>query len=188
MSYERLIVWAWCAMLAVWLIGALTTKRAVRRYSRFSRILETAVLIIAYFLIFDTDFSVGFLRARVLPATPSAHILGVAVTFAGLLFAIWARFRLGRNWSGEITIKQDHELIRTGPYSVVRHPIYSGLLLGLLGTAIAFGEVRDFIGVLLASVAWRLKSLVEEQYMTEQFGAEYTNYKREVKALVPFIW
>jgi protein-S-isoprenylcysteine O-methyltransferase Ste14 len=188
MSSEQLIRWAWCAMFAVWLIGALTTKRAVRRYSRFSRIVETVVLIVAYVLIFDPNLNAGFLDARVVPATPPARILGVALTFAGLLFAIWARFRLGRNWSGAITIKQDHELIRTGPYRMVRHPIYSGLLLGLLGTAIAFGQVRDFIAVLLAAVAWRLKSLVEEQYMTEQFGDEYTNYKRDVKALVPFIW
>jgi protein-S-isoprenylcysteine O-methyltransferase Ste14 len=95
---------------------------------------------------------------------------------------------IGRNWSSNVTVKEDHQLMRTGPYALVRHPIFAGLLLGMLGTALQAGEVRGLIGMALATIAWRTKLIMEEQFMTEQFGAEYASYKRDVKALVPFIW
>jgi protein-S-isoprenylcysteine O-methyltransferase Ste14 len=103
-------------------------------------------------------------------------------------FAIWARFYLGRNWSGTVTVKQDHKLIRTGPYAVVRHPIYAGFGLAILGTAIAIGEVRGLAATVTALIGMALKSRLEEEFMTEQFGAEYVQYKKDVKAMIPFIW
>jgi protein-S-isoprenylcysteine O-methyltransferase len=78
--------------------------------------------------------------------------------------------------------------VRSGPYSIVRHPIYSGFLLALVGTAIVRGNVATFVGVALAILALRLKSLTEESFMLEQFGSQYTAYKRDVKALIPFVW
>ncbi len=179
---------AWLVMLAVWLIGALTAKRAVRRYSSALRVFETVLVMAAYFLEFDPQTAVGFLGRRFLPLSEAVSWIGFAITLGGLFFALWARFTIGRNWSGAVTVKVDHQLIRRGPYALVRHPIYSGLLLALLGTAIAVGEIRGLVGLLLAAIAWRLKSLVEEQYMTEQFGTQYARYKQDVKALVPFIW
>ncbi|MBV9269207.1 MAG: isoprenylcysteine carboxylmethyltransferase family protein [Acidobacteriaceae bacterium] len=107
---------------------------------------------------------------------------------AGIIFDLWARFVLGRNWSGTVTVKQDHELVQSGPYGVVRHPIYSGFLLALAGTVIAQGDVGAFLGLVLATLALRLKSLTEEAFMTQQFGSQYTTYKRTVKALIPFVW
>lgn len=188
MSYHRVIDYAWLAVMIVWLLAAFLNKRTVRIYRGVARVFQFVILVPAFFLIFDSDLAVGFLGWRVVPATTSAQIIGLALTLAGLAFALWARFFLGRNWSGEITVKKDHQLIRSGPYAIVRHPIYSGFLLGLLGTAIAFGQLRGFVGLVLAAIGWRLKSLVEERFMTEQFGDEYATYKSEVKALVPFIW
>lgn len=78
--------------------------------------------------------------------------------------------------------------MQTGPYAVVRHPIYAGLTLALLGTAVAFGEVRGLVAVALAVIGWRLKFRLEEAFMTEQFGSEYLGYKRRVKGLIPFVW
>jgi protein-S-isoprenylcysteine O-methyltransferase len=95
---------------------------------------------------------------------------------------------LGSNWSARPTIKQDHTLVRSGPYRLVRHPIYTGILLALLGTAIYMGEIRALIGTVAALIAFKVKSLLEETFMTEQFGAEYTKYKQQVKALIPFVW
>jgi protein-S-isoprenylcysteine O-methyltransferase Ste14 len=187
-SYHRAIDYAWLAVMVIWLIAAANRKRAVRIYRGRSRVFQVIILIVAFFLVFDSDLAIGFLGWRLVPATPNVQILGLAITLAGLGFALWARFFLGRNWSGEVTVKKDHQLIRGGPYTIVRHPIYSGFLLGLLGTAVAFGELRGFIGLVLAAIGWRLKSLVEERFMTEQFGDEYTTYKQDVKALVPFIW
>ncbi len=88
-----------------------------------------------------------------------------------------------------MTLKQDHELVRSGPYGVVRHPIYSGFLLALLGTIIAgHGNVGGFLGLALAAFALRLKSFTEESFMEDRFGTQYTVYKRDVKALIPFVW
>jgi len=85
-------------------------------------------------------------------------------------------------------VKEGHELIQKGPYAVVRHPIYSGLMLATLGTAIAYGELSGFIGFAMVVVAWGYKSRLEEDAMAEQFGAQYQKYRSRVKALVPFVW
>jgi len=78
--------------------------------------------------------------------------------------------------------------VRSGPYSVVRHPIYSGLILAVLGTTLVYGKAGCFVALPLTIVAWRKKSLIEEAFMREQFGAEYERYMRQVKALIPFLW
>jgi protein-S-isoprenylcysteine O-methyltransferase Ste14 len=103
------------------------------------------------------------------------------------LFAAWARVTLGRNWSATITVKQDHDLITSGPYRFVRHPIYTGLLLGLAGIAVARGEWRGVLGVVLAFGAFWRKLRIEERWMREQFGGAYDEYSRRVAALIPRI-
>ena len=128
-----------------------------------------------------------WLNASFVPPTMAFHWLGLLITALGLAFAVWARVHLGRNWSGTVTVKENHELIRSGPYGLVRHPIYSGFLLAMLGTAIAFGEIRGLIAFVLAFIAWRAKSLIEERFMLDQFGDRYARYKRDVKALIPFV-
>jgi protein-S-isoprenylcysteine O-methyltransferase len=105
-----------------------------------------------------------------------------------MLFAGWARLFLGGNWSSNVTLKQNHTLVQSGPYRIVRHPIYTGLLVALLGTAIALGELRCFLGVLLAAIAWKIKSVGEETLMVQQFGDQYARYREQVKGLVPYLW
>jgi protein-S-isoprenylcysteine O-methyltransferase len=87
-----------------------------------------------------------------------------------------------------VTLKEDHTLVQSGPYRIVRHPIYTGLLFALLGTAIALGELRCFLGVLLAAIAWKIKSMSEETLMVQQFGDQYARYREQVKGLVPYLW
>jgi protein-S-isoprenylcysteine O-methyltransferase Ste14 len=112
--------------------------------------------------------------------------LGLAVTIGGCAFAIWARATLGSNWSAMVTVKRDHELILRGPYAVVRHPIYSGLLFALTGTSIAVGELRAFIGLGVAFIGFLLKSATEEKFMLEEFSTEYARYCQRVRRLIPF--
>jgi protein-S-isoprenylcysteine O-methyltransferase Ste14 len=109
------------------------------------------------------------------------------LTLAGLLVAVWARVHIGRNWSGTITVKEDHDLITSGPYSLVRHPIYTGLLLALSAFALARGEWRGVIAVALAFWAFWRKLRIEERWMREQFGVAYEEYSRRVSALIPFV-
>jgi protein-S-isoprenylcysteine O-methyltransferase Ste14 len=105
----------------------------------------------------------------------------------GLALAVWARRHLGRNWSGIVTVKQDHELIRSGPYGLVRHPIYTGLLLAILGTAGAIGEWRGLFAFALITVGFVLKFKMEERFMSETFGEQYARYRAEVRSLIPFV-
>jgi protein-S-isoprenylcysteine O-methyltransferase Ste14 len=113
--------------------------------------------------------------------------VGAAITAAGLLFAVWAREHLGTNWSSSVTIKQDHQLIVTGPYAVVRHPIYTGILTGFLGSTLALAQVRGIVAFVLISLVLWYKLRMEEQWMRTQFGAPYEAYSRRTAALVPFV-
>jgi protein-S-isoprenylcysteine O-methyltransferase len=186
------IEWIWSAVGVVWLIAALASKRTARREAAGSRLLHMAILAAAMVLLFPSlPFSarlpMGPLAWRFVPDSPVIAWTGVALTVAGCAFAIWARVLLGANWSSSVTVKHHHELIRGGPYAIVRHPIYSGFLLGLLGAALALGELRGIAGLALAFIGWFTKSRKEEAFMAAQFGAVYTRYRREVKALVPFV-
>jgi protein-S-isoprenylcysteine O-methyltransferase Ste14 len=102
------------------------------------------------------------------PDTAAVGWIGAALTVAGIAFATWARFHIGRNWSGFVTVKEGHTLVRTGPYALVRHPIYTGLLLAVLSTAIVHGAVKGLIGFALLLIEWKRKSLVEERLMIEK--------------------
>ena len=126
------------------------------------------------------------LRERFLPLADWAVWAGAVLTLGGLLFTVWARVHLGRNWSGIITVKQGHELITSGPYRVVRHPIYSGLLLAFMGSALARAKWQGVLAVVL--VVWALwrKLRIEERWMRKEFGSRYQEYARCVAALVPF--
>lgn len=182
------IGYLWIGFLLVWGIAAITQKRTVRRDSSSSRFLQLALAVVAAVLLFDRSLSLGLLERPFLPKGAASTYLGFVLTIAGIGFALCARFFIGRNWSGAVTVKKDHELIRTGPYSVVRHPIYTGVLLGLLGTAMAMGPIRGLLGVGVAALALWIKSRREEVFMSEQFGADYAQYKQKVKALIPFVW
>lgn len=176
---------AWITLAVVWLVGAFTTKKTVRAQPGRNRVVYVTLVLLGA-LLFNVRF--GFLAMRVLPATAALAFTGLALTIAGVAFTIWARFYLGSNWSGRPTIKEGHTLIRSGPYAVVRHPIYSGISLGLLGTAIAQGKLGALVGTVFVLIAFKVKSRLEEAFMTEQFGPKYLNYKEQVKGLIPFVW
>jgi protein-S-isoprenylcysteine O-methyltransferase Ste14 len=184
---DKYIEAAWIVFAFVWLAGAFTTKRTVRSQPLQRRWLYSIMLFLAGELL-TRKLRFGFLAYRFLPASSKGSFTGLALTVAGLAFAIWARFYLGRNWSGKPTIKEGHTLIRTGPYAFVRHPIYTGISLAVLGTGIATGEVRGLISTLLALTAFKIKSRLEESFMTEQFGDQYGVYRHQVRALIPFVW
>jgi protein-S-isoprenylcysteine O-methyltransferase Ste14 len=182
------VAYLWTALWIVWLVSALMAKRSVQRQTIASRLEQTILVTTAFFLLFDRRLWPHWLRQRVLPDGDTALLwIGLVLTAAGVGFAIVARFWIGRNWSGTITIKEQHELIQSGPYRIVRHPIYTGLLLAYLSTAIVHGELRGFVGFVLLLLGFGLKLRMEETFMVQQFGNAYLDYKRRVKALVPFV-
>ena len=129
----------------------------------------------------------GVLFERFLPQSDGTYRTGALLLALGLAFSVWARVYLGRNWSATVTVKEDHELIRSGPYSLVRHPIYTGLLLGFIGTAIVRGEWRGVLAVLIVFVALWRKLRLEERWMSETFGEEYRRYREHSAALIPYL-
>ena len=177
----------WITLGVIWIIGALLMKRAARVQSAGSRLIQGALTAAGYILILQPNLGIGPLGRRFLPDSSGTACTGLALTVCGAILALSARLVLGRNWSATVTIKQDHEIIRRGPYALVRHPIYSGLLLALLGTAIAIGQVRGLVALLLAFLGWWLKLRTEEAFMVEQFGAQYIQYRQQTKALIPFV-
>jgi protein-S-isoprenylcysteine O-methyltransferase Ste14 len=126
----------------------------------------------------------GVLAVRFASPGLALALLGIAILAGGLGFAGWARRHLGRNWSGWVTVKDDHTLICTGPYRLVRHPIYSGLLLAFAGNALAIGEWRGVLAVAFGFLAFVLKLRIEEARMRETFP-EYDRYTQQVAALIP---
>lgn len=107
---------------------------------------------------------------------------------AGILFAIWARFYLGRNWSGTITVKENHQLIQNGPYALVRHPIYTGFVFAIFGTAITIGLALSYFAAILGLIAFLARVKEEDALMAEQFRSAHTEYRNKTKKLIPFIW
>ena len=177
----------WLCWAIYWWAASRNVKAAARRESLQSRISHLTPLVIAVILISPNRFPVPILGRRFLPYPGYFFWIGAMLTLAGLLFTAWARTHLGRNWSGLVTIKQDHELITSGPYSIVRHPIYTGLLLAFVGSALARSELRGILAVVLVFWALWRKLRIEERWMLDQFGDAYREYSGRVAALIPFV-
>lgn len=177
----------WLAYITYWWAMAGDVKSDQRREQFSSRMQRQVLMILALVLLGLPDIRLSVLDRRFLPASMVWFWIGVAVTASGLLFSVWARRYLGRNWSRAVTIKKEHELITGGPYSLVRHPIYTGLLAGLLGSALALGEWRGLVAVGLVFIALLRKLHLEERWMRKLFGDAYENYSRHVRALIPYV-
>ncbi len=186
--HHSVLATIWTVFWVLWVLPAVFGKRTIQRQPAGSRILQIVLLVVAYVLIVNGSVGWNWLNQRVVPAGRGSTEAGYGLLVAGMLFAAWARLFLGGNWSSNVVLKEDHTLILSGPYRIVRHPIYTGLLVALSGTAIAVGELRGFVGVVLAAVAWKIKSISEETLMVQKFGDQYTRYREQVKGLVPYLW
>ena len=184
---NRAVTFPWLVLGAFWIITAVRAKRTLRRESSLFRLYHLLFMTAVFALLFRHDARIGQLGLRVIPQSPEAAYIGLASASLGAAFGIWARATLGRNWSATVTVKENHSLVERGPYRLVRHPIYAGGLLAMLGTAVVYGEVGCFLAVALAFIGWWLKARREEAFMTQQFGEDYRRYQRNVKRLIPFV-
>jgi protein-S-isoprenylcysteine O-methyltransferase Ste14 len=175
----------WMGLAIIWLVTSLRTKQTQERVDVWSRLMYGIPVVLAFFLMFGDEVPVAWLRSRILPGNLGVAIAGVALTALGIAFAVWARFYIGQNWSSAVSIKVGHQLVRTGPYAWVRHPIYSGLLLAMIGTALALRETRGLLATVVLWLAFWLKSRMEERFMVKAFGPEYEDYRRSTGMLVP---
>ena len=172
----------WVAFIIFWGVTAQRGAPAKSAESRESRAFHQSLMNGAMLLLF---LPIPGLLWRYLPVSPLLVPAGLAVQVAAALLHVWARRHLGRNWSSAVMIKTDHRLVRSGPYRIVRHPIYTAILGMAAGTAIVSGQLHALLGVATITFAYWRKIRLEEQHLGETFGAEYDAYKRESWALIP---
>lgn len=177
----------WYSLAAVWLVTAFMAKRVARAEPRWQTWTRNLFMFAVFFFLYDSPPPLPWLHHRLVPHTERFILAGIALTYLGVVFAIWARLVLGRNWSGKVTIKRDHELIVRGPYRIVRNPIYTGIFFALLGTALAAGQLRHFLVLPVLLIVWAWKITREQYFLQEQFGEQYTRYRRAVKAFIPYV-
>jgi protein-S-isoprenylcysteine O-methyltransferase Ste14 len=175
----------WIIFSIYWEIAAKNSAPAIKSETRFSRGIHVVLANAALLLIF---FPVRGLNQRFLPDLLFIKVFGLAIECAGIALAVWARRILGRNWSGEITIKKDHELVRSGPYAIVRHPIYTALLAMYAGTAIVSGRMHALVGLALGILAYLRKARMEDSNLANAFGEKYDAWRQQTSALLPGIY
>ena len=182
---DHIVRLMWMLVMTIWLGAATETGTPVEtKRDRRSDVAVVSVWI-GWLVLLVRNLGDG---PQLFPRVMFVRLIGVGVTFAGLAFAVWARFYLGRNWSAYISLTLDHKLIRTGPYALVRHPIYSGFMFALIGSVLNFGHLRSLIAAALVIAAWVYKSGLEEDFMLGHFGADYERYRHDVKRLIPKVW
>lgn len=181
----------WIVLSVYWSLEARKASAVKSSESRSSRALHVTLTTGAQLLAFwfypgwPRLASPPFVFPRVLPAWPFLAPLGVAVQAGGLLLALWARRSLGRHWSGEVTVKEDHELVRSGPYRRIRHPIYTGAIAMYIGPALVSGRLQGVLSLALVAIAYARKIRQEERVLSAEFGSAYDDYCRESWVVFP---
>jgi len=176
----------WLFWMGYWIYRAFGNKRTIYARGRGMRLLILVVVVLAW----ATAGSFRWIgHHRLFYENIVTQLGGIMLCAAGIALAIWARVILGTNWSGIVTLKENHELIQSGPYRYVRHPIYSGILLGIFGTVLALNPfVSGVVLMVLVLIGLRVKSLLEEKIMLRTFPDQYPEYMRRVRALIPGVW
>lgn len=179
----------WFIVLMYWLISGLLSKKAIRQESLFARLIQYWLpLIIAALLLGPGEwYGHSWLRESFIEHSNSTGIIGLLFCIAGAIIACLARHSLGNNWSLSVQQKKNHELIQNGLYKIVRHPIYTGLLLLFTGNAIIVGDYRGIIAVAIVFISFWFKLMKEEKILISLFGDQYIAYKHKTKAIIPFI-
>jgi protein-S-isoprenylcysteine O-methyltransferase Ste14 len=175
----------WIVFGTYWAVSALGQKAAKKRENFLERLRHTIPMAVALALLFRSDVAYGGLGQRFVPETEALNLLGLALAGAGVSFAMWARWHLGRNWSAIVSIREDHELIRTGPYRAVRHPIYTGMLLAVAGTVLIVGEFRALLALAIVLGSFYLKARKEEYWLAQEFGESFEAHAKSTGMFVP---
>ena len=185
MVWRYLIEGPWVVFVVYWAAGALKTRRTVSQESVASRYGTLFVEILGFVLLFTEFVAIGVLGHRVVHRTYALAVTGVILTWIGIAIALWARWHLGQYWSARVTLKEEHKLIRTGPYAHFRHPIYSGIDLAAIGGALAIDKWRCVVGVGLIVFGYWIKARREESMLAAQFGEAFEEHCRQTGFLIP---
>jgi protein-S-isoprenylcysteine O-methyltransferase Ste14 len=184
-TLQQLAFFPWWVFLIYWIVSASRLKQIKTEEDQGGRLFHIAVMVLAFYLLFRTSFGIAALDEPFVPYDPRIQYIGVALTWLGVAFAIWARYCIGANWSGRVTLKVDHQLIQSGPYAYVRHPIYTGLLVANAGATIFIGKWRCIAALAIFLLEMSRKALKEEKLMLSAFGDQYAEYSRQTGFLIP---
>ena len=181
-AIDIIITVGWIVFWAYWLVMALTAKAGQSRWTQFAGVRVGIILVILLLI------RLRVFRGPGAAATGNPWLLGFGLAFfvLGLALAVWARVYLGRNWGMPMSQRADPELVTTGPYRRIRHPIYTGIILGMVGTAIAV-SLYWLIAVAILGAYFLFSAVIEERTMTKLFPADYPPYKHATKMLIPYI-
>lgn len=189
---NELIALLWAVWIVVWTGAAFFVKRTHRREPLGPTLLERVPVVLGFFTLLLPHWMPHrvppALTQRFLAESPVLALVALVLVFGGIFFSFWARAHLGRNWSGEVMVKIGHALITSGPYRWVRHPIYAGMTLALVGTALASGAPYGLIGLALILFGFLVRVRQEEALMRETFPAEYPEYSRSTARLIPGLY
>jgi protein-S-isoprenylcysteine O-methyltransferase Ste14 len=177
--------WTWVAFGAYWLIVARRVKAPRTSESPIYRVFRLLLLVITFTLVFAKWTAVGFLGRHFFPQKQSLAYIGFASALTGMAIAVWARMSLGHYWSDKIVLKVDHQLVRSGPYARMRHPIYSGVLLGVAGSALVVDEWRGMLALLLLLTNYVIKAKCEDKVLAEAFAEDFEEHKKCAGFLLP---
>jgi protein-S-isoprenylcysteine O-methyltransferase Ste14 len=177
--------WIWAVFGLYWIIAARRPKAEQTSELSLYRLFRILLLVITFALLFSKQAAVGPLGRRFLPQLPVIAYIGFALAIAGMGIAVWARIHLGQYWSDKVVLKVDHQLISTGPYARMRHPIYSGVLLGVAGTALVVGEWRGVLAFLLLLTNYAIKAKREDKILAHAFAEDFADHKRCAGFLLP---
>lgn len=172
----------WLGFIVYWSAAARRAAPSKSSESRASRAVHERLMTFALLMLFVPVPGLGI---RFVPAMLVSALAGLAVQTLALLLAVWARRHLGRNWSAAIAVAVDHQLVRSGPYRVLRHPIYTAVLGMFYGTAIASGTLHALGGAAIMTMAYARKIRLEERNLRNEFGPAYEEYRRATWALIP---
>jgi protein-S-isoprenylcysteine O-methyltransferase Ste14 len=175
----------WCLLAVVWLVMFFGMKKSKKLEGWGERAQHELLLFFAFWLLFEGWWHGGWLDYRVVPHVFEVWTMGLALTAVGVGISVWARLSLGSNWSGVVTLKKDHQLVRTGLYRWIRHPIYTGILLAMVGTAMIAANLRACLAVVLALVTLYFKARREERFLREEFGASFEEHSRRTGMFLP---
>jgi len=175
----------WDVWIVSWIIAAVWARRAAARPAMFEQLVHWIPTLIGLGLLMDGSQFTNFAPLWRLPAEAGWMLAGACA--AGLVFTWWARIWLGALWSGSVSRKDDHTVVQSGPYRLVRHPIYTGLILAAFALAIQIGMAANLIGAGLIAVGFWLKARLEERFLSRELGTEaYADYRRRTPMLIPF--
>lgn len=176
---------AWMATALHFLISALATNRIKRRERGGARVMDRALLLGGYVLLFSQFPLLGNQNLHFIAPEKALEVAGVVLTYLGLGLTNWSRARLGRYWSGVVALKQEHRLIQSGPYRVVRHPLYSGIILAAIGMALCVTTWSSLGGIVLLTSCFERRAHKEDELLASEFGAEFEIYRQHTGRLVP---